>query len=69
MSRHRNTTPKIYSSISDEQLAVIIARDYEINPSDFIKSNSMVSESAIKDSSLFLHNTSARGIEPLKKWL
>lgn len=69
MSRQRNNTKKIYSSISDEQLAVIIARDFKRNPSEFISPSCLIQESDLSDSKSFLHNTSARGIEPLKKWL
>lgn len=65
MTRPRNNTPKVYSSISDDKLAMILARDFERTPSEFAVSET----SAITDSKSFLHNTSARAIAPMKKWL
>ena len=65
MARPRKKTGKVYSSISDEKLAVIIARDYNNAPAEFSTSQTYV----MTDSRKFLHNTSARGIEPMKKWL
>lgn len=51
--------------MSDDRLAMILARDFERNPSEFAVSET----SAITDSKSFLHNTSARAIAPMKKWL
>lgn len=65
MARHRNNTSRVYSSISDDRLAVILARDFERTPSEFAVSD----PPAINDSKSFLHNTSARAIAPMKKWL
>lgn len=65
MARPRRNTSKVYSSLSDDRLAVILARDFERSPSEFAVSDI----TAITDSKSFLHNTSARTIAPLKKWL
>lgn len=66
MARQRNKGTKVFSSISDEHLAVIIARDYNRAPSEF--TTTAISDD-IQESKSFLHNTSARGIKPMKKWL
>lgn len=55
----------VFSSISDEDLKLLISQDREKNPSEFIPSILV----DMKDTNLFLHNTSGRGIEPMKKWL
>lgn len=65
MARPRKKTDKVYSSISDERLAVIIAKDYDRAPAEFAATPSC----NLIDSREFLHNTSAKGIEPMKKWL
>lgn len=65
MARQRNKENRVYSSISDERLAAIIASDYARTPSDF--SCSSVAEAV--DAKTLLHGTSARGIDPMKKWL
>lgn len=56
---------KVVSSISDDQLAAMIAKEYQENPKDF----STVRSYGISDSKDFLYNTSARGINPILKWL
>jgi len=65
MARQRNKEVRIFSSISDERLAVILARDYARSPSEFFVS----ATSDITDPKLFLRDTSARGVDPMKKWL
>lgn len=60
--RSRHT---VFSSISDEKLALIIAEDYKNSPGEF----SCGKTDVISDSAEFLSNTSARGINPMKKWL
>jgi len=65
MPRPRKKTDKVFSSVSDKKLAVIIAREYDRTPAEFAVSPSC----GIKDSREFLRNTSARGIAPMKKWL
>ena len=61
--RGKNFT--VYSSTTDERLAVIIAEDYKRNPEEFTNP----SGAGVNDTKLLLRNTSARGIEPMKKWL
>lgn len=61
----RSNKYRIFSSISDENLALIIAGDYDRVPSEFSKSQAF---DEIHPGDL-LKNTSARGIEPMKKWL
>ncbi len=56
---------KVISTISDEQLAAIIAKEYQESPNDF----SSVLSSGMSDSEIFLRKTSARGINPILKWL
>lgn len=56
---------KVVSAISDEQLAAMIAKEYQENPNDFSKIGSY----GMSDSKDFLYNTSARGINPILKWL
>ena len=65
MPRQRKHTDRRYSSISDEQLILIINQERERNPSEFSNSRAI----GITDSRKFLTNTSARGIAPIKKWL
>lgn len=65
MARQRKKD-KVYSSLSDERLAIILARDYARVPAEFAVS---LSQTHAIDNREFLHNTSARGIDPLKKWL
>lgn len=62
MSRKHNRN-KEWSTLSDEKLAAIIAHEYELNPSEF------VSHCVEEPGANFLVNTSARGIDPMKKWL
>lgn len=59
-SRHR-----VASALSDEELARVLASDFEHNPSEF----GLGADSIVSDSATFLKNTSARGIEPMKRWL
>lgn len=56
---------KVVSAISDEQLAAMIAKEYQENPNDF----SIIGSYGMSDSKDFLYNTSARGINPVLKWL
>ena len=56
---------KVVSSISDDQLAAIISKEYHENPNDF----STIRSFGMSDSKDFLYNTSARGINPILKWL
>lgn len=56
---------KVVSAISDEQLASMIAKEYQENPNEFSK----IGLFGISDSKDFLYNTSARGINPILKWL
>ena len=56
---------KVVSAISDDQLAAIIAKEYHENPKDF----SNIHSYGMSDSKDFLYNTSARGIDPILKWL
>lgn len=65
MPRSRKKSDKVFSSVSDEQLAILIARDYDRAPEEF----AFVRSCGMTDSHVFLHKTSARGIEPMKKWL
>ena len=58
--RHR-----VASDISDEQLAAMIAKEYMENPKEF----SNIQSYGMLDSKDFLYNTSARGINPILKWL
>ncbi len=55
----------VFSSIPDEELALIIAEDYKNSPGEFSYGKTEV----ISDSAEFVSNTSARGINPMKKWL
>lgn len=69
MSRSRNKY-RIYSSISDEQLAVIMAGDFHRSPSEF--SNKPFEDKRLKNDEwgkTLLNNTSGRAIEPIRKWL
>lgn len=63
MSRTRKHTEKVWSSVSDEQLAAILSKEYSQCPSDFS------ANTTDEIGSDFIVNTSARGIEPMKKWL
>ncbi len=65
MARQRNKGNKICSSMSDEQLAIILSNDYKRNPTEFSPTQAL----GISDSKSFLHKTSAMGIDPMKKWL
>lgn len=65
MSRRNNNNMRVFSTTSDENLALIIAKDFKDNPQEFAYSSS----NDIEDSQVFLHNTSARAITPLAKWL
>ncbi len=56
---------KVVSAISDDQLAAIISKEYHENPKDF----STIRSWGMSDSKDFLYNTSARGINPILKWL
>lgn len=64
MARRSNKC-RIFSSISDEQLAMKIARDFNRVPSEFSKPQPPDEI----HTGVLLKNTSARGIEPMKKWL
>lgn len=55
-----------YSSVSDDALAAMIAHDIASKPNEF---EAKYTSSCVTDTKQFLHNTSARGIDPLKKWL
>lgn len=61
----RNRNHHIVSTLSDEQLASVLAADRRRNPSEF----KSTSASGIADSKSFLHHTSARGINAMLKWL
>lgn len=56
---------KVVSAISDEQLASMIAKEYQENPKDF----STIMTNGMYYSKEFLYSTSARGINPILKWL
>ncbi len=62
--RHR-----VLSDVSDEELAMIIAREYTDRPEEFSSSNSSYGITGITCSKDFLSKTSGRGIKPLLKWL
>lgn len=51
--------------MSDEALAALLAADYERAPYEFASEHA---NDAVKTDDV-LPNTSARGIEPMKKWL
>ncbi len=61
MSRHR-----LFSTISDEELAMVLSQEYKDRPEDF---SSLSSSCNIVNSKEFISNTSGRGIKPLLKWL
>ncbi len=65
MEQPKRTRRMIVPALSDEQLALLIAEDYKKSPNEF----STRSSSEISNSKDFLFNTSARGINPMKKWL
>lgn len=65
MGRSTRKSRMIVSALSDEQLAVILANDYNRAPEEFIPSRSVDTLNGKE----FLVNTSARGIVPMKKWL
>lgn len=68
MARQRDKSKKVYSAISDEELAIIIASDFERAPYEF-KGGVDSSATDVSDSESFLHNTSGKGIDPMIKWL
>lgn len=63
MPRRTNNSSKEWAKLSDESLAAIIAHDYELHPSEFAIHCVQEPEQD------FARNTSARGIDPMKKWL
>lgn len=65
MTRNRTNGNRVYSSVSDEQLASIIAKEEKEKPYEFSRKGSY----EVYDSHSLLINTSARGIDPMRKWL
>jgi hypothetical protein len=64
MARQRRYKNRIYSSISDDCLAILLAKDYERMPSEFSRSET----SDIVNSNEFIQQTAARGIGPMMKY-
>lgn len=62
--RRLKRSPKL--AVSDKELKNILEQEYINNPELFIPSDS---ESTIETSQEFLRVSSARVIEPMKKWL
>ena len=66
MDRNKEVKRRVFSTISDEELAAKIAEEKRQNPQEFSSSSQIMQFISSKE---ILMNTSARGIYPMKKWL
>ena len=67
MDKNIEVKRRVFSTISDEELAAKIAEEKRQNPNEFSSSSSQIMH--FINSKEILMNTSARGINPMKKWL
>ena len=66
MDKNKEVKRRVFSTISDEDLAAKIAEEKRQNPNEFSSSSQIMHFINSKE---ILMNTSARGINPMKKWL